>query len=747
MADRFFIGPYDKESGLTTNMKPWAINDSAFEELNNAYVFRGRVRKRFGSRWMGNTQQSSRLRIALRTSPGNVLKTLVGGAVSGTVPGAIFKVGQMFTIGNIVYTVIDPNLGPQEMLRTVATTTATYDLNNGNFNFVGVPLPDGTQVYFYPADPVMGLLSYDTITVNDEPVIGFDTQFAYEFVNGAWERLYLENAAGDAIWTGDNSQFFWGTTWLGANGSNKVFFVTNFNESEPNFMRVFNNTAPNTWSSFSPLITAADSLFSARLIIPFKNRLVFLNTWEGPTGAPPGVNYQNRARYSQVGNPFDADAFQQDIAGKGNAIDAATTEAIITAEFVKDRLIVFFEKSTWELAYTGNQAYPFTWQQINTELGAESTFSVVPFDRVAIGVGNVGIHSCNGANTDRLDASIPDEVFNIHNVDQGIFRVYGIRDYFVEQLYWTFPDDTRSAELPFPNRVLVFNYAKGTWALNDDSITVFGYFYPEEGILWNSETVTWSDDATWDSGALSARFRNVIAGNQQGYTFIVDIELPVNAPVLQITNIVSAANFVTVTSINHNLSLGDYFYLQDLVTTGNFNLLDRTIQKVQFINDINNFSFVYEGDPLAGTYLGNGTMSRVSNILIRTKEYNFYVQQGYNTYVSKVDFYVDRTVGGQIQVEYFVSSSLDQMTQESNALGTASILGTNTLDTFPYPLVPLESTSLRLWHPVFFQADGEFIQLELSMNDAQMRDTLARESNFVLHAMVINAKPSASRLQ
>ena len=43
-----------------------------------------------------------------------------------------------------------------------------------------------------------------------------------------------------------------------------------------------------------------------------------------------------------------------------------TDEQIISCEFIKDRLIVFFERSTWELAYTGNEVLPFIWQKINT---------------------------------------------------------------------------------------------------------------------------------------------------------------------------------------------------------------------------------------------------------------------------------------------------------------------------------------------------------------------------------------------
>ena len=56
------------------------------------------------------------------------------------------------------------------------------------------------------------------------------------------------------------------------------------------------------------------------------------------------------------------------IADGGGYIDASTEEQIVSAEFIKDRLIVYFERSTWELAYTGNEVLPFVWQKINTEL-------------------------------------------------------------------------------------------------------------------------------------------------------------------------------------------------------------------------------------------------------------------------------------------------------------------------------------------------------------------------------------------
>ena len=740
MADRFFIAPYDDNSGLQTNLKPWLIPDEAFSELNNAYVFRGRVRKRFGSRWIGDDPLVSRLRVSLGT--------ITGGTLAGNVrtiladAGMPTAVGQSFSVGDVVFTVYNPAIGVQQMLRTDSSVSAaTYNLTTSAFNITGVALPNGTTVYFYPNLPVMGLLTYEQSSINDEFVIAFDTRYAYAY-NSGWDRISAEATPGAAVWTGDNSQFFWATTWTGADASAKIFFVTNFNELEPNFMRYYDGAQ---WNNFRPQIDATPNyLNSARIIVPFKNRLLAFNTWEGLAGPLPGTHYSNRVRYSQVGSPLDANAWRQDIPGRGNAIDASTTEAIVTVEFIKDRLIVFFERSTWELVYTGNQAYPFNWQQINTELGAESTFSIVPFDKICLGVGNVGIHACNGANVERIDEKIPDTVFDIHNADQGVERVYGIRDYYVEMVYWTFPDTEASTDFPYCNKVLVFNYKTGTWAFNDDSITCFGYFQPFVGVTWNSTTVTWDDTVTWDSGAVQALFRQVVAGNQQGYTFICDADEPTNAPVLQITNVTLTGTITTLTVIQHNLRNEDYVYIQGAVWSDASNGLNNQIFQVINVIDANTFQ-IGPVAPFTGTYDGGGLIARVSQISISTKEYNFYAKQGRNTYVSKVDFMVDNTPAGQIQVDFYVSTSIAPLLQDS--AGNGVLLGTGTLDTFAYPNIPFESDAVRLWHPVYFQADGEVVQLQLIMNDAQMRNVDIRESGFALHAMCIYAQPTSYRFQ
>lgn len=755
--DRFLIAPYDTNSGLQTDVKPWLIPDEAFAELNNAYVFRGRVRKRFGSKWIADDKLSTRLRIQVGVTAGG---TLAGNVRTINVDaGMPTAVGQGFSVLGIFFTVFNPAAGVQQMKRSDnSAAVATYNLTTSAFNITGTGAPNGTPVYFYPALPVMGLLNFEDTSINNEFIIGFDTRYAYQYNNG-WLRLNGETTPGAAVWTGTDSQFFWGETWTGANASDKVFFVTNFNENEPNFIRKFTRN-PNLWDNFRPQIDATPNfLNSARIIVVFKNRLVFFNTWEGPAAPLPGTQYVNRCRYSQVGSPLAVDAFRQDIPGKGNAIDAPTTEAIITVEFIKDRLIVYFERSTWELVYQGNQAYPFAWQKINTELGVESTFSIVPFDKVAIGVGNVGIHACNGGNVERIDTKIPDQVFAIHNADAGVQRVYGIRDYFVEMIYWTFPSVDTNTDFPFPNKVLVYNYKTGTWAFNDDSITVFGYINQplNNSITWDSTTTTWNDPVTWDSGSLQVQFRQILAGNQEGYTFIVDSNETTNSPVLQITNITSTP-VTQITAINHNLRVGDFIWIQDAVWSDASNGLNHQIFEVIQVIDNNNF---YILGIFTGTYMGAGVIARVSQIGITTKEFNFYAKQGRNVSINKVDFMVDTTefdAQCSLDVNFFVSTSDDPLLQEGLLNGTNPGLGT--LDTFPYVTVPFEINSTRVIHPVYLLTDGEFVQLELTMNNTQMTTVIPIDDglgnisytgptfvDFQLHFMCFYAQPTSARFQ
>lgn len=828
---RFLIAPFN--NGLTRDLRPWLIPDDAFERLQNAYVFRGRVRKRFGSRFLNleqpdNVQQLySRLRVNLGETTMSPETFDFPGGINQVIPGQACSINDPVN-GDIIITIVITGAGAATLSTGDAIpVTATIDttVNPNTITITGATV--GSTIWYYPSTPVMGFGVYERFLINEEPTYAFDTQFAYQRAGGGWQR------AGDAIWTGDNADFFWSTTWRGANSNTDLFFASNYTTADP--IRYWDNTS---WTDYTPVLNATFRLRSSRIILPFKNRLLFLNTIEndegtqigttdasgdfnttvgGPpfavggaflvgtnvftitalTGAPVAMDvsgfpstatnpnpaatgtfdssgmgtvditgnnenpnqpvfylpnlftsntqtFRNRCRFTQNGSPLSGTAALDSVAGRGGFIDAATQEGIISAEFIKDRLIVFFERSTWELVYTGSEILPFRWQKINTELGAESTFSIVPFDKVVLGIANVGIHACSGANVERIDQKIPDEVFNIHNENDGVVRVHGIRDYTTELVYWTFP----SASAPtdnnptFPQRVLVYNYITGSWALNDDAITAFGYFQNTDDITWESlGDITWQDAIfAWDSGYLQGAFRNVIAGNQEGYTFLIDPLSSTNEFALQITavSIVSAAQ-VELVVYNHTLTEEDYIYINHAVGLTSFN---DTIYRVLEITSIN--TVIVDAAGVGGAYLGGGVISRVSRIDILTKQFNFFAQQGRQAFIKKVNFLVDRTSNGQITVDYFPSSSDLSMVTQGQA--TNAILGTSVLNTSAYTLIPLESLQDRLWHPVYFQTDGQVIQFRLYLSNEQMVNKNVRQSDFELHAMLIHARPTSTSL-
>lgn len=730
--DRFLIAPLN--SGLEKNRKPWMISDDAFERLRNAYVYRGYVRKRFGARPLNEnvTQQSelqefTRLRVYLGDTNG-------AGTIAGNVPGAVYKVGQMFSIGNDFFTVT--TAGAAAMITTSTTAVIhTYNTATGAYN-ITLSNPN-TATYFYPTEPVMGFARYETNAINDEPTYAFDTQFAYQRSAGAWARLTAETVPGDALWAGTNTEFFWHTNYRGTDADDNILFVTNYNASDN--IRYWDGSI---WTTLRPAYLAAANHFieTARIIIPFKDRLLLLNTVESVTAVNHA--YVNRCRYCANGSPFAANAWREDIAGQGDAIDAPTKQAIISAHLFKDRLIVFFERSTWEIVYTGNQLVPFKWQEINSELGSESTFSIVPFDRVILGIGDVGIHACTGTNVERIDAKIPDDIFAYHNDNDGVQRVQGIRDYFVEQVYWAIPSSPESLSV-FPTKVLVYNYELNAWAYNDDTITAFGYYQIQNDLTWEDITEQWQNMAmTWNAGLFEAQFRYVIAGNQQGFTFLVDPDVTTNSISLQITNVhvaVGTGNLV-LTIIDHNLELDDYIDIQDLV--GTVGIIVNGIYRVGTVLDVDRIEIEdTQGlGALLGNYLGRGTATRVSQIDILTKQYNFYTNRGTNLYLAHVDFNVDKTVNGQITVDAYVSSS--QRSFLTDGEQTGALLGSGILETSRYATILFEIEQDRLWHKMFFQSEGECVQLRLYLTEDQVTNRNISGSDFQLNGFIISAKPT-----
>jgi hypothetical protein len=784
--DRFLVGPIN--SGLQRDLKPFLIPDDAFTELQNCYVFRGRVRKRFGSIWMGEGNQSlTRLRVQIGTADG------AGNLAFTNLPGNVLNEGSMFSAAGIFFNVINvpivvgnadtlstdqgpggPAVGTVR-LNSVAPNVYQFRIAGGQAAIAGAP------VYWYPALPVMGITQYETGSINNHPTYAFDQQFAYVYSAG-WAR------SGTAIWHGDNTKYFWATNWQSVSGT-VVLYVSNFNftlgagapaaTDDP----IWYMTPANTWVAM--LGSSVNGIFflpgnggvreqtpfvqTALIILPFKDRLVLLSTVENNNSATTGngtaTAYPQRCRYSFNGSPLARNAWyeQNNVDSTGSAaagggfIDAATDEQIISAGFIKDRLIVYFERSTWELAYTGNEVLPFVWQKLNNELGSQGTFSLVPFDKELLVTGNTGIHSCNGSNVSRIDQKIPDEIFNdFKTSDNATLRISGIRDYFTELVYWVFEDTSLTDDQNWANQILVYNYKTGSWALFDDCYTTFGYFEQTQDMTWASSfPLTWAEATfAWNDNIAQANKRQILAGTPEGFVVIVAPDVARNAPAMQITNITyDGTGILILTIIDHNFTANptnldetDYILTENIIADDPTEaFMNGTIFPVYTVLDKDNITINTEGALLAGMYLGGGTGTRVSNVQLETKWINPYFSKDRSVYLYKVDFAVTRTSGGAITVDYYPSSSSLSMLEQADATGC--LLGTGVLETSPYALYLLETVQDILWHPVYFQTVGESIQLAMYFTAEQMVQPAISLSDFQLHSFILYTSPTSQRLE
>lgn len=819
--------------GLERDLEANLIPQDAYPDLEDVFMFRGRIRRRKGLKYLGQIVTD-----AVNENDG----TANGASFSGNLTHFPIQPGSLvITVGAVTFT----DNGSGVLVGNPNTNSGTINYFTGAFTLsfappLGAPTAVISNYSFYNFLPCMGLRTRELTTINEEQLVAFDTTKANVFSANAIPPQFTDvtfykttNVA--FSWSASDANFFWSTNYQNA------FFATN---NKPGFQEfvitgitpgattvitftggdVFQNgdiiavtnviqpttdtffingqtgavtahgagtvtVAINTaagftytsgglihsltrtqsgdgirwydgtgWVNFQPPLSATltgtnvNILQTALIMLPYKGRLLALNTQEGVAGGVV-TNFAQRARYSEIGTVyynnltpsgftggFQADAWRDDIVGRGGFIDAPTSEQIISAEFIKDTLVVFFERSTFQLRYTGDPTIPFIWEKINTELGAESTFSIVPFDRGVYGVGNYGIITCDSVNVERIDQIIPDEVFNIHNTNNGVKRVHGIRDYTKQLVYWTFPNDFVATDdnttSKFPTRVLVLNYLDGSYSFFNDSLTCFGAFQTFKDVRWADLPVQWiSYPEQWNGGAQQQDYPIIVAGNQQGYVFIYNQDnnnSPINDPSLTISAITQASP-AQITATNHNLQVGQVIQITGVngMTQINGNTLSPNgIYQVLSVINANNFTITYFDastntfKPLDSTgfspYTNGGQITVINNFSVLSKQFNPYDQEALEARLTYFDIFIEAAANGQFSINLYLN-------QDSNTIVTSDI-----------SLAQTSTGQQKIWFRTIPNVTGQYIQYQMTLSNAQMNVPTSYDFEFILHAVMMH---------
>jgi hypothetical protein len=682
------IGSYPG-GGLTQDRKPALLSNEAFSELQNAYVWRERTKKRDGEVPMGRLRRVFTASIGPSGSSPWTFNIYNALGISSPEPNAQIQPGSVsISIVGVATPFVDQGNG--------ILSNATPG-NSGTINYLtgivviiytaaALSATTATMAYF-PALPVMGILRREIATIGIDATIFFDTKYAYQYINGFQELVP------GTTWTESITDFFWSANFQGSTSDLRYFFVTNNNIDlvAPTYdpIRYYNNS---TWTDLQPLLSATTTLWQAQILIPYYGRLLALNTWEGATSGTytAATNFFARCRFSQIGDPTDqTNGWRSDIFGRGGFIDAPTNEAIVSAAFFRNTLIVFFEYSTWQLRYIGEYGLPFIFERISSDFGAVSAFSPVVFDQGVMVVGDRGIIQAAANGVTRLDEQIPEQVFGFEIQNNAPNFVHGIRDFEKELVYWNYFDTANASTTQvFPNTMLLFNYRNNTWAKFRDTITCFGPAQFQFGITWDSFTTLWDSNVTWDNVDDQQYADYIASGNQQGFINIYnnpDAETPepvstLYAPSLAITAVNFGVNPNQLTIPNHNLANAEIIYIEGTIWIGTDPGLNNLIYSVTIVDantitlstwDILSQSYDAVNISSSAVYIGGGRITLFPKMNIVGKDFNPYQGTGKGFKLSYIDFQMDSNAFSPsipaTTIQLFVNSYLGE---QANLIAT-----------------------------------------------------------------------------
>lgn len=762
-----YIAQY--ETGLIESRQNFLLPNDAYPVLENAFIWREQRKRKPGYILLGRLRRvisSTALGVSLDGSGAisNNIKTLLSPAVISAIEtNAALEPGSL-VITDGINTYTDNGLG---VLTGAPGGVGIINYSTWAFTITGGNPAGGLSAAFnyYPCLPCMGIRSRELNNINFEETIFFDTRYAYVFNSGFNEFIT------GTTWSGNNSDFFWSTNyWVGIN-NNKIFWVTNFSGITGDPIRYTNG---NQWENFSPQINAAgDRLNQCLILLPFRGRLVAMNTFEG-VNLGASVQYRQRIRWAAIGNPFDtasaivtdinANAWRDDIQGQGGFLDIPTSEDIISAGFVRDNVVIFCERSTWQLRYTGKSIAPFQIEKVNTELGSESTFSAVQFDTSLLGIGDKGVVECDSYKSVRIDEKIPDLIFRFNNQNDGTKRVHGIRDFQMRIAYWCFPEaniDGQTSTI-YPNRRLVYNYENKSWAIFKDSFTCFGTFQelfskrwqdfpgPNQENTWQAQIYPWIGKPSL--------FPSIVGGNHQGFVHYLgqlNFELStVNSVSLFIKSIAGMTTTATIIqSPNHNLETGMIIEIQNIPDGTPFSSLNGQVFSI--VKQNSNFFTLYKYNSVSGqfstpqldasaVYIGGGEIKIRDNFKMRSKKFN-YLEEGQAIQLGYIDILMNETASGAISIniykDYNDSTPINTYPQNESIPFTSDPFFNTVIPTTAYNY----EGSSKNFHRVYCNCRGSFITIEYTLSNAQMAG-IEQEQDVQIDAEIIYMRKAGKQL-
>ena len=533
------------------------------------------------------------------------------------------------------------------------------------------------------------------------------------------------------------------------------------------------------WVNFCPPLSFLDYsiaelppdqyyLVTARMIVNFKDRLLFLGPVVQSSSSGSQVYLRDTVIYSQNGTPYYTTSFTDattnyginalipynqilvpenqtatpfsffaDNTGFGGYITAGTDEPITTVSTNEDALIIGFSNQQTRFIYTGNDIVPFNFYIINSEYGSASTFSTINMDEGVITRGTKGFTITGQTACKRFDIDILDQAFQIRNKENGNERFTAQRDFINEWMTFTFlGNTTNSPENIFPNQTLQYNYREQTWGLFDETYTTYGQFRRQSGETWLTIDQPWETwNEPWTAGETTIFEPELIGGNQQGF-IMVKAEFTGEDNSL----LISSFSTSTVTSPDHGLNNDDYIIINGCLGT----IGSLVNGKIFTVNGATRNTFDLWPPIVTGTYLGLGLIKRLYVPVIQSKQFPTSWGLGRKTRIGTQQYLLSRTPTGQAQLLLYLSQNTSNAFNDNESIPIDDTIYSTVLYTCPESTnlgltpanvnlqIPTASTQSQIWHRVNTSLIGDTIQFAITMSDTQMRQFLASSVTYAI---------------
>lgn len=503
-------------------------------------------------------------------------------------------------------------------------------------------------------------------------------------------------------------------------------------------------------------------LIGARMILPFKDRLLFFGPVVQTSSANSQVYLQDTIIYSHNGTPYYTASFTgsaisattvftpylipdnqvahpaayfEDVTGFGGFIRAGIQRPIISASLNEDVIIIGFSNLQAKLVYSGTDYIPFNFFFVNSEFGTSSTFSIINMDQGVMTRGFRGYIITSQTQAQRLDLEIPDQTFQVKQTDNGAERITANRDFITEWAYFTYPVANANAAHVYPNQTLQYNYRDNSWAIFNETYTTYGLFRRRTGYTWltiGTHFKSWEKwNEPWNAGSTTLLAPIVIAGNQEGFVMARD-DGTNEGTSLAITSFSGS----TVTCYDHCLNQGDYILISGCLGT----VSSQVNNKIFSVADIPSKDTFILNPTLSGspTYLGLGLITRMYVPLIQSKQFPLAWDMARKTRLGPQQYLLTATETAQVSLLIFLSQNAASAYNEGPIVPQGNVVNSSLIYSTVLYTCP-ESTNIglspaninlqtptavqqdQIWHRKNTSLIGDTVQIGITLSDAQMR--------------------------